>query len=247
MNIKRSVGARVVGFSHMDNILASLGHHISEAVPDGGRVLDVGCGEMHISSTIAERIGSSYELVASDINPNKLADPTNEMYSPQPNLSPAAGDATQLPFEADTFDITYSTSFFSHVHSHDSALDEQVRVTKPGGYILVLDENLLSPYQLYKWICDSGLNGWFKWLVSKDETQMLEVEGFKYRGVNENHYSPRYWRKYIDDSAYLSLKTVTSPRVEQDSRLVGLFSLPLLDRIYTFYETHTIVVARVDE
>lgn len=225
----------------MDNILASLESHVRSESPGGGRVLDVGCGEMHISSAIAERLGDKYDIVASDINPNKLANPTNDMYSPQPTLSPAVGDATRLPFRSDLFDVTYSTSFFSHVRSHDSALSEQIRVTKPGGHILILDENLFSPYQLYKWLRASGP----EWLVSQDEPKLLEVKSFEYRGTNENHYSPRYWRHYIDGHELLQLKMVTSPRVEQDGTLSRVFSLPFTSTLYTYYETHTVILAEV--
>jgi ubiquinone/menaquinone biosynthesis C-methylase UbiE len=243
MNLKRDIGAKVIGFSHLDNILSSLEKEIRTGAPDGGYILDVGCGEMHISSTIAEQLGDEYRVFASDINPNKLRNPTEERYAPRKNHSPVIGDATRLPFKSNKFEVTYSTSFFSHVHSHSSALNEQIRVTKPGGRIVVLDENLLSPYQLYKWLRNAGP----EWLFSQSEPKELEVRGFECLGTNENHYSPRYWHQYLSKHDSLTLRKISSPRIEKDKKLQKLLPLPILQIIYTFYETHTVAVTEINK
>lgn len=241
MNLAKTVGARLTGFSHIDNILHSLAAAIRTAAPDGGRVLDVGCGEMHISAQLATELGSDYDVVAADINPVKLRHPTKPGYSPAPNLHPAAADATELPFATDTFDVVYSTSFFSHVRSHDDALDEQIRVARPGGQVVVVDENLSSPYQLYKWLSSLGPS----WALRQSEPRRLEVRGFEYVGTNENHYTPRYWRSYISAHDRLRLDSVSSPRVECDRTLGPVFAVGPVARAYTWYETHTIAAAEV--
>lgn len=240
MDIRRSIGARMIGFSHMDNLLTSLSNYIRELSSDGGLVLDDGCGKMHISSYISNILGHEYDVVASDINPKKIHNPSDK-YSSQSSLHPIVSDATNLPFQPNIFDVVYSTSFFSHVHSHDTALKEQIRVAKPGGYIIIIDENLFSPYQLYKWITSGGMD----WIKNQNETKELEVKGFKFKGKNENHYSPKYWRDYINSHKNLRLNTISSPRVEEDKALSEIFNSSIISKLYTCYETHTIVVAKV--
>ncbi|MBD1262667.1 methyltransferase domain-containing protein [Maribacter polysiphoniae] len=49
-------------------------------------------------------------------------------------------DATNLPFESDTFDICTNYGAFNGFSDTKSALKEMIRVTKKGGKILILDE-----------------------------------------------------------------------------------------------------------
>jgi demethylmenaquinone methyltransferase/2-methoxy-6-polyprenyl-1,4-benzoquinol methylase len=60
-------------------------------------------------------------------------------------------DALRLPFRDRTFDSVVSGFLMRNVHDVQQALREQLRVLKPGGYIVVLDttrpkQNLLSPF-----------------------------------------------------------------------------------------------------
>jgi ubiquinone/menaquinone biosynthesis C-methylase UbiE len=48
-------------------------------------------------------------------------------------------DATQLPFEPNFFDSCRSERLLQHLEEPDQALKEMLRVTKPGGWIVVVD------------------------------------------------------------------------------------------------------------
>ena len=48
-------------------------------------------------------------------------------------------DALELPFAAHVFDATRSERTFQHLSNPATALEEMIRVTKPGGRVVVLD------------------------------------------------------------------------------------------------------------
>src|SRR5664279_1619441 len=48
-------------------------------------------------------------------------------------------DAMSMPFEADYFDSCRSERLFQHLPNPAQALSEMIRVTKPGGWVVVLD------------------------------------------------------------------------------------------------------------
>jgi len=50
-----------------------------------------------------------------------------------------AGDAAALPLETSTFDSCRSERLFQHVHNPAGVLLEMARVTKPGGWVVILD------------------------------------------------------------------------------------------------------------
>jgi ubiquinone/menaquinone biosynthesis C-methylase UbiE len=53
-------------------------------------------------------------------------------------------DATDLDFESHTFDVSYSRFLFQHVKAASEALREMVRITKPGGVVMVEDCDLFT-------------------------------------------------------------------------------------------------------
>ena len=57
-----------------------------------------------------------------------------------PNVSFVEGDATKLPFELGAFDLAGSLRTLHHVARPELALAELVRVTRPGGRVLVIDQ-----------------------------------------------------------------------------------------------------------
>lgn len=51
------------------------------------------------------------------------------------------GDAEHLPYQNNSFDKVYHMGGFNFFSDKKKAIDEMIRVTKPGGKILIVDEN----------------------------------------------------------------------------------------------------------
>lgn len=95
---------------------------------DGKRALEVGCG----TGLIMDRIRDRAEHVAGiDISPGMLQGAIAR------GLDVVQGDATALPFADASFDVVYSFKVLAHVEAIDVALREMVRVTKPGGHLVL--------------------------------------------------------------------------------------------------------------
>jgi len=70
------------------------------------------------------------------------------------------GDAEDLPFEDDAFDIVYSNGVLHHTVSTESAMDEVFRVLKPGGRAVILLYCKSSwHYWINMWLCVGLLKG----------------------------------------------------------------------------------------
>ncbi len=114
-------------------------------VPDGGRVLDVGCG----TGMLLERAsGGNLELHGVDPSAGMLRVLTTR----RPELRAAVADGSRLPFQDGTFDLVYCVAVLHHVidaMAVRETLREMVRVSAPGGHILVWDHNPRNPYWPY--------------------------------------------------------------------------------------------------
>ncbi|MBU7018532.1 MAG: class I SAM-dependent methyltransferase [Theionarchaea archaeon] len=64
-------------------------------------------------------------------------------------FAPVVADARFVPFKDDTFDLTFSFGVVEHFEGTEDAVAEHVRVTKPGGKIIITVPYLFSPYTIY--------------------------------------------------------------------------------------------------
>lgn len=112
----------------------SLDHSLSLT---GARVLDVGGGPGYFASAFAQR-GASYVGLEPDVG---------EMAAAGIEVAQAVrGDGTLLPFADDTFDITYSSNVAEHIPNPWVMGEEMLRVTKPGGLVMVSYTVWLGPF-----------------------------------------------------------------------------------------------------
>jgi ubiquinone/menaquinone biosynthesis C-methylase UbiE len=88
----------------------------------GDRVLEVGCGQGHLTTRLAER---GVDVVGIDANPN-----APEVSGSDRVLHMMAED---LSFENGEFDAVVSVHAIEHIPPLDEALAEMARVLKPGG------------------------------------------------------------------------------------------------------------------
>ncbi len=110
--------------------------YLAPVMRPGASVLDVGAGPGHIALAVQRRCPDA-RVVAFDGNADRL---TGEAASA--DLDPIIrqwGDARDLPFPDGAFDLVYSRLLLQYVGERDRAIAEMVRVTKPGGVVVLYD------------------------------------------------------------------------------------------------------------
>jgi len=118
----------------------------SMQIQKGHCVLDVGCGPATDTLSLAKLVGASGLVYGVDFDhdmvkkANKKA--ANEDISGQ--VFHQHANAQLLPFKDNHFDSCRSERLFQHLHSPEEALSEMVRVTKPEGWVTVVDADFTN-------------------------------------------------------------------------------------------------------
>jgi ubiquinone/menaquinone biosynthesis C-methylase UbiE len=108
----------------------------------GRRALDVGCGTGVLAQRLAER---GYTVTGVDPSEGMLE--VMRRQSPQTTAMRASG--TELPFPDGRYDLVYTVATLHHIAEPGAVagtLAEMVRVTRPGGRIVIWDHNPRNPY-----------------------------------------------------------------------------------------------------
>jgi SAM-dependent methyltransferase len=100
-------------------------------VAEGWRCLEVGAGGGSVAAWLAERVGPTGRVVATDLDPRFLAKLDRE------NLEVRRHDVATDPLETDAFDLVHARSVLMHVPHRDAALAKLARAVKPGGWMLL--------------------------------------------------------------------------------------------------------------
>ena len=129
--------------AHAWTILSRAGHDIYrnylntpaffEILPDikGMKGVDIGCGEGDNTRLLADR-GAIVEAI--DIAPIFIEN-AKELEKEYPlGINYSVASATQLPFQAESFDFATSFMCLMDIPDQEKALDEAFRVLKPGGF-----------------------------------------------------------------------------------------------------------------
>jgi len=107
----------------------------------GKKVCDVGCGTGEISFMAAERVGPGGEVIGVDITPGMLAMAERKMETldlPK-KVDFRVGDALDMQFNDDTFDLVTSGYMLRNVTDIQRAVDEMYRILRPGGKVVVAE------------------------------------------------------------------------------------------------------------
>lgn len=108
-----------------------------------GKVLDVGCGEGGVLNDIAKNIAVKARLWGIDVAQVGIERARKK------NISQAefqVYDGGPVPFCDNEFNITFSTFVFEHLTDPEFVFNEMVRVTKPGGHVIIACPNYGSPF-----------------------------------------------------------------------------------------------------
>jgi demethylmenaquinone methyltransferase/2-methoxy-6-polyprenyl-1,4-benzoquinol methylase len=101
----------------------------------GQRILDLAAGTGASSVSLAR---SGAEVVAADFSPGMIAE-GRRRHRGIPNLTFIEADATALPFEDGEFDAVTMSFGLRNVNEPKKALRELLRVTKPGGRLVICE------------------------------------------------------------------------------------------------------------
>jgi ubiquinone/menaquinone biosynthesis C-methylase UbiE len=108
------------------------------------KVLEVGCGTGRDSEKIASELGESGELFLQDISYEilKIAVEKFSERKFQPKIEFALANGYYLPFKDNYFDSAFHFGGLNTFGDIKQAFQEMIRVVKPGGRIVVGDENM---------------------------------------------------------------------------------------------------------
>ena len=181
---------------------------------DGDRVLDVGCGPGLDTSVAAGLVGPTGRVAGIDYDASMIREARAARAhgaDTDSRVSYLVADAAGLPYRDGTFDCCYCERVLQHTHHPDSVVGEMVRVTKPGGVIVIADTD---------------------WATLSIDAPDARVERALVRFVGEtlcNGYAGRQLRRLMTSAGLAEVKVEMWPLVWTDYRLFRATSLSLLD------------------
>jgi SAM-dependent methyltransferase len=104
----------------------------------GDRVLDVGSGPGHQAHDMSSAVGDSGHIDGIDPAESAL-EIARRRCDESSNTRFQAGEASDLPFDDNTFDAVMSSQVFEYLDDVAGGLAEAHRVLKPGGRVLIHD------------------------------------------------------------------------------------------------------------
>ena len=108
---------------------------------EGARILDIGCG---IGTYVRRFRQYSDDVYGVDVEPERVAEASVDAAE-----HPAWRAGEELPFPDDWFDLVFSNEVIEHVDDDRQTIREAVRVTKPGGTIVIFAPNRLYPFETH--------------------------------------------------------------------------------------------------
>jgi ubiquinone/menaquinone biosynthesis C-methylase UbiE len=166
---------------------------------ENSRVLEIGFG----SGRLHQELAGAYCLYGIDLAPGmaRLTRRRLETRDLQPRL--CVGNVYALPWPDAQFDAVLSTFVFSAFPDAGRALDEMVRVTRPGGKVLIVDAGEAED--------GNRMARFFAWLwqrfgdYMRDEAPLMEARGL---AAEREEYGP--WR-----SVHITVGTLPRERSQE--------------------------------
>lgn len=119
---------------------------------EGKRILDVGCGDGVLGERLAQ---AGAEVTGLDADPRMLAAARERPGRLEAKATFIEGDARQIPFADETFDVVVAITVLCFVVDAERAMNEMARVLRPDGRLVIGE---LGRYSL--WAAKRRLVGW---------------------------------------------------------------------------------------
>lgn len=114
-------------------------HLAGVGVGEGWRCLEVGCGAGGIACWLAERVGPTGRVVATDLDTRFVEGHGLD------NLEVRRHDILSDPLERGAFDLAHARAVVEHIPDHRGALRRVVTALKPGGWAVIEDTHFGGP------------------------------------------------------------------------------------------------------
>lgn len=108
----------------------------------GNKILDVACGNGCMTLKLAEKGCQIYGI---DISIDAIQQANNLAEITRTTCEFQVADAQQLPYPSNIFDKVVSSSSLEHITNDALALNEVLRVLKPGGIAVITTDSLTFP------------------------------------------------------------------------------------------------------
>ena len=108
------------------------------SIQAGEDVLDIGCGSGFLTLELARAVGAGGSVDALDISP-EMVDATLERCRGLSQVSVSRGDVAGLEIPPGSYDAVTCTQVLLYVADVENALDQMIRVLRPGGRLAVLE------------------------------------------------------------------------------------------------------------
>lgn len=157
-HFKRNDWYRLESQDQLD--LDSIAHYVKDLIGrtglrEGDKVLEIACGGGQFGVELIKKSGAEYTGL--DLIPQLVADAKRRAQQEKVKAMYLQGDAHQLPFKENSFDlviVTYSLHHFPP-ESLNRVTAEVFRVLKKGGLYYVLEPNGLNPIMFKWWLQNS--------------------------------------------------------------------------------------------
>src|SRR5579871_2083748 len=112
---------------------ASRQHLTTLGVSAGWRCLEVGCGAGSLARWLADRVGPTGHVLATDLDLRFMRG------HERANLELLRHDIVNDPLEPLSFDLVHARALLMHLAERESVLARLVAATRPGGWVMIED------------------------------------------------------------------------------------------------------------
>ncbi|MCL2022087.1 MAG: methyltransferase domain-containing protein [Betaproteobacteria bacterium] len=143
--------------AHSARTAANSAAYLLPYLKPGMHILDIGCGPGTITLDLAALVAPGKVVGLENAETPLLAARAEAAARSDTTTVFQTGDALKLPFGNETFDVAHAHQVLQHLTDPVTALQEMIRVCKPGGWIAARD----ADYAAMSWYPElPGLERW---------------------------------------------------------------------------------------